>query len=176
MWNKLVSLLGTWLITTFPGRAKLIEVDGKPYLHRFYIKHNGRLPGIYLHHFHQSDPDRDLHNHPWRWSFSLILTGGYFEERLVEAGPYRKIGPQMSAYGYLKKTTLDRKAPGFNYITGDTFHRVVLKDLKNGAWTIFCSGPEVKDWGFMTIAGTFIPHMKYLGLNEPFQDKAPNRL
>lgn len=140
-------------------------MDGKPYLHRFYVKHNGRFPGVYLHHFHQSDPDRDLHNHPWRWSFSLILAGGYYEERLVENGEHR-----------LTKITLDRKAPGINYITGDTFHRVVLKDVKNGAWTIFCSGPEVKDWGFMTYAGTFIPHMKYLGLNEPFQDKSPDRV
>ena len=165
-----MSFLGTWLITTFPGRAKLIEVDGKPYLHRFYIKHNGRLPGIYLHHFHQSDPDRDLHNHPWRWSFSFIMTGGYFEERLAV------VPDTHEAAGIAYKETYDRKAPCINYITGDTFHRVVLKDLKNGAWTIFCSGPEVKDWGFMTYAGKFIPHVQYLGLSEPFQDKAPNRL
>lgn len=171
-----MNLLGLWLFKTFPGRARLIEVDGKPYLHRFYLKHNGYFPGIYLHRFYQSDPDRDLHNHPWKWSFSLILTGGYFEQRLVSVGEYRKVGPQMSNYGRLEKITLDRKAPCINYITGDTFHRVVLKDRVNGAWTIFCSGPDVQDWGFMTYAGQFIPHMKYLGLNEPFQDKAPNRL
>jgi len=164
LWVRIVNLVGNFLIKKFPGRAKLIEVDGKPYLHRFYLKHNGRLPGIYLHHFYQSDPDRDLHNHPWRWSFSLILTGGYYEYR----------HNAMHALSYLEPDVFDRKAPGFNYITGDTFHRVVLKDLKAGAWTIFVSGPDEKDWGFFTRNG-FVKHMEYLGLDKPFQDVAPNR-
>ncbi len=165
MWTRLVNFLGNLLIKTFPGRAKLIEVEGKPYVTRFYIKHNGRFPGIYLHHFYQSDPDRDLHNHPWAWSFSLILTGGYNELRFEAS---------EGSLAHLEPTVYDRKAPGYNFIRGDTFHRVILKDLKAGAWTIFVSGPDVKDWGFMTPRG-FVPHQKYLGLEKPFQDKAPNK-
>lgn len=167
-----MNLVGNFLAKTFPGRAKLIEVEGKPYLLRFYLKHNGRLPGVYLHHFYQSDPDRDLHNHPWKWSFSIILTGGYYEYR--HDAHFWEIYDERPSLAWLEPEVRERKAPGFNYITGDSFHRVVLKDLKAGAWTIFVSGPEVKDWGFMSPRG-FVKHQAYLGLDKPFQDVAPNR-
>lgn len=172
MWTKLVNYLCTLLVSTFPGRTKLIEVEGKPYLLRFYIKHNGLLPGIYLHHFYQSDPDRDLHNHPWLWAFSIILTGGYYEERVV--APIIWSMPELNQF---EPSTFERKAPGFNFIGRGVFHRVVLKDLKQGAWTIFVSGREVRDWGFLTrYTQRFVPHMEYLGLEQPFVNKSPSKL
>lgn len=172
MWTKLVNYLGGLLVAAFPGRTKLIDVDGKPYLMRFYIKHNGRLPGIYLHHFYQSDPDRDLHNHPWTWAVSLVLTGGYYEER-IEA----PVIWSMSELNHFEPQTFERKAPGINYIGEHVFRRVILKDLKQGAWTIFVSGREVRDWGFLTrYTQKFVPHMEYLGLEQPFINKSPSKL
>lgn len=142
-----------WNLTRwFPRRVRVIDVDGEMYLLRFYIKHNGLLPGLYLHKFYQGDAGRDLHNHPWLWSFSLILTGGYLEERAVfirQAGGCVVLRRQVN--------------PGrINLIKGDDFHRIHLTDPDHGAWTLFCSGPEVKDWGFMDRdTGKYVPHVEY---------------
>ena len=90
--------------------------------------------GLYLHHFHRSDADLELHNHPWRWAVSLVLAGGYSEERRVEDGDgwrvaRRRLGPWR-----------------LNFLTADTFHRVDL--LERDAWTIFLVGPKAQGWGF----------------------------
>ena len=57
-----------------------------PYLERYFVAgwspRNRRTgPALFLHHFVASDPDDEVHNHPWGWSSSLILTGGYREYR-----------------------------------------------------------------------------------------------
>jgi hypothetical protein len=143
----LIDKLCWWLVRSFPNRHKIIVNDGEEYLLRFYIKHNGVLPGLYLHKFFRGDKDRNLHNHPWRWSFSLILTGGYDEERLKG------------------NTILTRRmGPGrINLLAGDTFHRISLVDEGYGAWTMFCSGEKVKGWGFLVEeTGEVIPQEEYL--------------
>ena len=53
-----------------------IEVAGVAYMERFYLR-----PGGYdrrLHHLLVSDPDRDMHDHPWDYT-SVLLTGAYLE-------------------------------------------------------------------------------------------------
>lgn len=104
----------------------------EPYLTRYYILRKPRpwLPSIYLHCFHASDEDMELHNHPWSRSVSLILSGSYREE-------YRK-GNEV------RERVL---SPGkLNYIRADDFHRVDL--LSKNVWTLFISGSKVQEWGF----------------------------
>jgi hypothetical protein len=85
--------------------------------------------GIYLHHFYRGDEDPELHNHPWKWALSLILSGAYVEER--EEGDHL------------------RSAGRFNFIRYDTFHRVTLKEpVLKPVWTLFTVGPRVSSWGF----------------------------
>lgn len=124
------------------------------YLSRFYLypphtagesdQDSDEAWGISLHHFHRSDEDLELHNHPWGWGFSIILTGGYEEERRVEH-------PRTSDIFGLTGTCVEKRAfrPGrFNIIRANDFHRVLLLDPKNGAWTLFVHGPRIQDWGF----------------------------
>jgi hypothetical protein len=90
------------------------------------------LPGPYLHFFFRGDDAEELHNHPFDWSCSLILTAGYLEQR-----------PD--------KLHL-RRAFRFNWISRKDFHRVLL--LQERPWTIFLCGPRVKHdrnvaWGFL---------------------------
>lgn len=129
----------SWLVNRYPDRARTIYRDGQPYLLRFYLtkprvsgEHTEESPekfGIYLHHFHQGDLDKDLHNHPWEWALSFIIAGSYTEER--EDGYHL------------------RKAGRFNFIRHGTFHRVTLNDQQtNPVWTIFTVGPRVTSWGF----------------------------
>lgn len=120
--------------------------DGSPYLTRVYLSPKGEwyrstlgLPGVFLHFFHRSDHERELHNHPWRWAWSLILQGGYLEERADD-------WPRC----YFPGDT--------NTITERTFHRVSLLNEKAGSWTLFVAGPRHgRSWGFLQPDGAVIP-------------------
>lgn len=98
------------------------------------------LPHLYLHHFFRGDSDLEVHNHPWDFSMSLILTCGYVEERW---------DPE------LKRVRVRRCYPGdINVIRASDFHRVTLMEPARGCWTLFLSHRRVQekdghDWGFM---------------------------
>lgn len=115
-----------WLTGKLP--ARLIAGDnGEPYLERYFLF---RCLGVtaYLHRFVASDPDRGLHDHPWGWSASLMLAGGYREIR-------------RAAVRHLK--------PGrINFIRGTDFHRIILPANRD-AWTLFIHGKRTKGWGFV---------------------------
>lgn len=121
------------------------KLDGSPYLTRYFLLLKDRVFGnLFLHHFHSSDMDYDsdgeggitylLHNHPFKWSVSFVLSGGYTEERRDQYGlVYTRI---------VKPFT-------FNFISDKVFHRVQLLDEKKGAWTLFLTGSRKnKSWGF----------------------------
>ncbi len=122
-------------------RCRIINGNhGEPYLERYHLL---RLPGgggVYIHRFIDSDPDRGLHDHPWKAAVSLILTGGYRELRLDESNH--------------KKKVVDRilKAWRLNILRGDDFHRIVLTD-KQPVWTLFAHTGKYKDWGFLEVTG-----------------------
>lgn len=102
--------------------------DGRPYLERYYLvpaKDGG--PGVFIHHMITSDPDPELHDHPWLESVSVVLAGSYTELR--RDGRVRLLRQGDS-----------------NVIRGDDFHRVLIED---DCWTLFMHGPRVKSWGFL---------------------------
>lgn len=123
--------------------------DARPYLGRHYIfrtaslpedvqKYLGWMPSIYLHHFFTGDDEPELHNHPWGKSISLILLGGYSEERLERDDSTRR--PTGT-------TRFKTYKPGMlNFIRKDDFHKVTL--LEKDAWTLFIAGDREQDWGF----------------------------
>jgi hypothetical protein len=90
-----------WLTSRLPLR--IISDDGEPYLERYYL---ATFLGVrfYLHRFVGSDPARGLHDHPWRWAASIILSGFYYEETRRGVRPVRWL----------------------NVLLGDSFHRVLL--------------------------------------------------
>ncbi len=114
-----------WLTARLPAREIRGE-HGEPYLERYSLcgLHGWRA---YIHRFRASDPDRGLHDHPWGWSCSLVLAGGYREIRTVS---YRILRPGQ-----------------INIIRGQDFHRILL-DPGREAWTLFVHGPRIKGWGF----------------------------
>lgn len=136
-----------WLAKRLPSFT-IPKPDGSPYLTRYYLFGADRAFGnIFLHHFHSSDMDVApsgeyyLHNHPWPWSFSIILDGGYREWRRIDKD----------------SANLDIKEyhPGsINVLTDKDFHRVVLFQSNNGeekdAWSLFFTGWRTKkrSWGF----------------------------
>lgn len=135
-------------------------LDGKPYMTRYYIfGADRRLGNAFLHHFHASDPaGNELHNHPWEWGMSVILSGGYVEELARDVHLFKhELPDNEQTYGtngvfdeHCLSVVQRRVAPGsVNVVRRSSFHRVDLIDEKRGAWTLFFAGPRTKDWGFL---------------------------
>lgn len=124
--EKLESLARSLPAKTFYGNGS------GPFLTRYILC---KLPGggqVNLHFFHRGDEDPQLHNHPWPGR-SLVLAGGYIEERRLPDGRIRKRTFQ----------------PGdSNEFEATTFHRVDLLRPEEGCWTLFTLGKKQQDWGF----------------------------
>jgi hypothetical protein len=126
---------------------------------------------IKLHHFHRSDEDRELHDHPWLF-VSLILRGGYNEvrpskwmrERLhlcYDARRYYSLFPYPKAVDrHLERR---RYGPGALLIRPAWWaHRVELLDLEHGSWSLVIVFPKVREWGFFTQRGWLPWHLLHL--------------
>lgn len=115
----------------------------RPYLLRWWLLPRNRLFNVYLHEFRRKDDDRALHDHPWAFNASWVLRGAYTERlangsRLLEAGDFR------FRWG---------KAP----------HRVELlvsQELELPCWTLFFTGPVVRNWGFYCPRG-WVPWQEF---------------
>lgn len=109
-----------------------------PYMTRWVL--DLRLFSLRLHHFHRSDDDRHLHDHPW-WFLSLILSGGY--EEITERGTVA-VKPGRVVF---------RRAS----------HRHAVKLLGPSCWTIVLTGPIRRVWGFW-VKGLFHDSRRYFGI------------
>lgn len=129
----------------------IVGGEETPYLLRWYLSSWSRydrlnpplwanitkrlLPNIYLHKFMRSDDDRALHDHPW-FNLSILLKGSYIEETISKGGIKRRI---------------ERSAGELKVRSPWAAHRVeLLRDglLEEPCWTLFCTGPRVREWGF----------------------------
>lgn len=104
-----------------------IRLGGELYMERFYLSAD---LNVRLHHICMSDPDRDLHDHPWDF-VSVVLTGAYCETTVEGSATYS--APAVIA----------RKA--------ETLHRLTL--LEGPMWTYVVTGPVRRRWGFATPDG-----------------------
>lgn len=143
------------------GSRLITNLDGDPYLLRVYLTPRWFKYRPMLHYFFRSDGDRALHNHPWKKSFSLILTHGYDEERLDHP-------PDECDAPLVVKRTL---RPGnINVIKANDFHRATLREpvefdldsgcFVGGCWTFFLAGEREQDWGFWD-GEKYTPHQEY---------------
>ena len=78
-----------WLTARLPCRI-INGPNGEPYLERYFLFSLFSLFGwtAYIHRFVDNDPNRGLHDHPWAWSCSLVLAGGYHELRATDLSPH----------------------------------------------------------------------------------------
>ena len=135
------------------NRKRLVydRIDGELYLTRYYLflKERTKCPfNIFLHRFHKSD-DEVFHDHPWSYA-TLILKGGYWEHTPV----FNTEGKQIAE-------TCAWRMPGhFRFSPAHSFHRIEL-DPEVDCWTLFCPGPQKRDWGFM-VRGQWIQWQQYL--------------
>lgn len=173
-----------WLCEKVSKHLKLREIwdreGGSLYLSRFYLfgPRSGEwidgdhvvmhpkweLPAkfpvnVFLHKFHRSDDDGALHNHPWKWSVSLILAGGYSEERRHVTEKMCDMHEKPHIVWRVKR----REVLPFslNVIRADDFHRVDL--LEKDCWSLFLAGPKSQSWGFWDrISGAYTPWRSFI--------------
>jgi hypothetical protein len=100
------------------------KVIGENYLSRWHVIPRNPVFNIYLHKFTGSDDDRAKHDHPFA-SFSIKLHGQMLEH-----------------YGDDKV----RFANTFTYRKAKFAHR--LEIVAGPVWTIFFTGPRIREWGF----------------------------
>jgi len=171
-----------WMTRRLPAPRVVYDRMGEsPYLSRYYLVGRTRaeeedpresprrtargvlLPardhGCYLHHFHRGDDELELHSHPWAWSLSLILAGGYIEERRFGAHVVRRT----------------MRPWRLNYIGANDFHRVEL--LEHDCWTLFLTGPKIAGWGFWNKdTERFLPWRQFIReLRDPGEPRAKLR-
>lgn len=103
------------------------KIIGVGYLERWHLLPRNRWFNIYLHKFTGSDDERALHDHPWH-SVSFLLWG-----RLAEWIPGAGV------------RLVPRFLPVFRRATHA--HRLELMGFKP-AWTLFITGPVIREWGF----------------------------
>jgi hypothetical protein len=124
---------------------QIIGSGDNTYLLRWYlIPHNHRM-NIYLHKFVRSDDDRALHTHPWNFNISVLLRGAYDEvtaagvQRLDEGQIKVRIGE--APHRVRLCPTVGSTVDGF------------VTAVERPAWTLFITGPKVREWGFLCPQG-----------------------
>ena len=130
MLGRLVERACESLASRLPKKI-IPQPNGEPYLVRYYLLGREDRPfNVFLHLFLCSDVERELHSHPWEKSVSLILTGGYNEERRFGRRVVTRLVKPLS----------------LNVIRADDYHRVDL--LKDRAWTLFFAMKPKRTWFF----------------------------
>ena len=124
------------LLEKFGG--KRILLDGKPYLTRFYLIGNGlgKRTEVYIHHLHQKDSYRYLHNHPWTWFFSIVLKG-FYRQQVIEPNKDRTRRAQIIRL--------------FNLFRGQDRYHGIDEVAPGGTWTLVIVSKKNKNterWGY----------------------------
>ena len=83
---------------------------------------------------HDVDPFRWLHNHPWRWFVSIVLSGGY----------------QQDIYYSDKRKTASERIRFVNFFFGSNRYHAIRYLPKGKAWTLVLVPPKMKrsNWGY----------------------------
>lgn len=123
----MTALTNLWPFRLFVRPDFVIGGAERPYMRRWWLIPRNRWFNIYLHEIRHSDDDRALHDHPW-WNVSVLLKGSYEE---VLPGGLSKI----------------RKGGSITIRRPEQLHRLVIVPGEQ-TWSLFITGPVLRDWGF----------------------------
>lgn len=116
----------------------VIGKPGSPYIRRWWVIPRNRLFNIYLHEILRSDDDRALHDHPWV-NVSIVLAGGYWEVVPQHAPSFSWPVPPASRFWRGRGSIVWRRPTAA--------HRLEIEEGSR-SWSLFITGPNVRDWGF----------------------------
>lgn len=144
-----------WLVYIFKRSPDFI-VGGPedPYLLRWWIIPRNRFFNIYLHKFLRDDDDRALHDHPWV-NLSFLIKGSYIEHLPYQYG--RSGTRYFNAPSIIFRRAVHRhriELVKSRWLCPDNDKTWVKKSLP--AWTIFITGPKIREWGFWCSGWKFV--------------------
>jgi hypothetical protein len=129
----------------------LVGGQDNPYLRRWWVILRNPVFNIYLHQFLRSDDDRALHDHPWAWC-SILLRGSYVEWSKPRPGSPLNFHVERFHAGSMR-------CHGPRYA-----HRLVI-DKGTDCWTLFITGPRVREWGFHCPKG-WVPWQRFTAADD----------
>jgi len=133
----------------------------RPYLYRWFVIPRNRWFNVYLHQFLRDDDDRALHDHPWVWC-SILIHGAYVEHTTAAGGVHRRrLRRALSV-----KVSGPWRAHRIELMPDWFIHDHDDRDAKSPAWTIFITGPRVRNWGFHCPKG-WVPWQQFTDPNDP---------
>jgi len=115
------------------------------YLTRWHVIPRNRFFNIYLHKFTGDDDNRALHDHPWH-SFSILLKGEMNEMSRMPPEDFIKYGVDMR--DSIVEVNYANLVSRFRFRRATFAHRLELLDKTKPAWTLFITGPAIREWGF----------------------------
>lgn len=137
----LLLILVLYLIPYIRFRKKILMRKGQQYLIRYTLI-DCPLFNLKIHKTLMSDP-ADFHDHPWNY-VSIILWGGYTEEKLVDIQvvhyPHTHVINHTKSKWYWPGCILFRH--------GSRMHRLIIPENKYCITMIFTS-KRWRNWGFM---------------------------
>lgn len=121
---------------------------------------------VLLHCFVRGDDDGSLHDHPWEWFHTDILSGGYTERRpspcwIAANQPHADRLSTILGQPFEHHQRLVRR-PG-----GPREHRLgvdqhAVEDVLPDTWTVVTTGPRRRGWGFHPPGRPWIPQRDFL--------------
>lgn len=123
---------------------EVVRNGGDVYLRRWWVIPRNARFNIYLHNMLRSD-DHILHDHMY-WSFSIVLTDGIRERYCLDPERRQNIHPKVRDYApWTRERTF--RAGDLVLRSANMAHQLIVEEGKP-AWTLFITGPRIKDWRF----------------------------
>ena len=130
------------------------------YLRRWWLIPRNRVFNVYLHCFLRDDDDRALHDHPWPW-LSFLLCGSYIEHTIDAGGIHHRALRDAGSI----KISGPRRAHRIELIHFTTLNNAIRRPHQ--CWTIFITGPRLRDWGFHCPQQGWIPWQRFTAEGKP---------
>lgn len=140
------------------------EGNDEIYLRRWWWIPRNNYFNVYLHHMLKDD-ESDMHDHA-SWSLSLMLSGRIIERYHPD--------PRYKRFNSRGEEVLESQR---GIIAGDLVYRGLHFAhqllIREEAWTIFISGPKVREWGFWCPKG-WRPWKRYVHVSQDPSGKVGN--
>lgn len=149
-----------------------ISHGSEVYMRRWYLLVFPNLFSIRVHHIKLADLDRWPHDHPWSF-LSIILRGGY-EEWWCTPDTFRVNSCDPDSEDPIWTRFKTKWVRRFNFHRNTDLHQIRKFDRGDrGAWTLIFTGPERREWGFMTNNGWLSRVALNLGASAPRDHLGP---
>jgi hypothetical protein len=126
-----------WLIGRVATEREPDFIIGDRYLLRWWVIPRNPIFNIYLHCIRHSDDDRALHDHPWA-NLTWVLDGRYLEI----------MPPDSDCHGRHTAVGVFREPGDLVFRWPTDAHRLEILERIGPAWTLFFTGPRIREWGF----------------------------